>query len=285
MIISVIIPTYNRAAIISRTLNSLLKQSFQEWECIVVDDSSTDNTEIVLSEFCKKDARFKYIHNTRKKGAQGARNTGLYASNTEWVMFFDSDNSMHPELLGALFENAGDADVCKCFSNIINEERDQFIGVQDWIADGDIHQALFDGKTYVDYNQEIIRRIKLLQIGGLDEDCPSLQEFDTNIRLSSVAKYKTVQLSLVDYYIGSDDTISGNFDKQVRGKLYNLMKYRQDWLRNKSNAARFIYEIVEKIKKLDTFAKKVKYATQLVFIVPQMIPFYLKKHLFATKYE
>ena len=112
MKISIIIPSYNRSGIICKTLDSILAQTFQDWECLVVDDHSTDNTWEVIDAYTARDARFKYILNERKNGAQGARNTGLYKCQTEWVFFFDSDNQLHPDCLHELFSGISeDVDV------------------------------------------------------------------------------------------------------------------------------------------------------------------------------
>ena len=86
--ISIVIPTYNRAKVIPAALNSIVVQSYQEWECIVVDDFSEDDTESVVNSYVAKDNRFSYCKNERTKGAPGARNTGLYQAKGEWVLFF-----------------------------------------------------------------------------------------------------------------------------------------------------------------------------------------------------
>lgn len=276
--VSIIIPTFNRGAVIPLTLDSIYSQSYQDWECLIVDDMSTDNTKHVVQDYCSKDNRFKYLVNTHKKGAQGARNTGLYASNAEWVFFFDSDNMMHSNLLETLIsEVRPDIDVCKCFSNVIDTTTKQRVYKQEWVATGNIQKELFNGKTYVDFNQQIIRRSKMIEIGGLDEDCPSLQEFDTNIRLSRICTYHTVQKALVDYCIGGYDTISANYSKQVRGKFYNLSKFKKEWLENKNNADRFIYELFDKLKHIDSLSFRIKYFIKVFCRVPEMIPFYCAK--------
>ena len=140
-----------------------------------------------------------------------------------------------------------------------------------------IAASLFDGKTYVDFNQEIIRRDKMMEINGLDEDCPSLQEFDTNIRLSRICNYHTVQKPLIDYCVGGNDTISANYTKQVRGKFYNLSKFKQEWLEDKKNADRFIYELYDKLRHVESFSFRTEYTFKTIFKVPEMIPFYTKK--------
>ncbi len=100
-LVSIIIPTYNRAHLISETLDSVLAQTYTNWECIVVDDGSTDNTDEVLEAYVQKDARFKYFHrpDIHKPGGNGARNYGFLQSKGEYVNWFDSDDVMLPEKL------------------------------------------------------------------------------------------------------------------------------------------------------------------------------------------
>lgn len=277
-VISIIIPTFNRCRILHRTLDSVFTQSFTGWECIIVDDGSTDNTKDLALDYCSRDSRFKYLVNTHKKGAQGARNTGLFASESEWILFFDSDNIMHRDCLETLVGAIRpDISVCKCFSLVVDTDTGLCIDRQNWIADNDIQKALFDGKTYVDFNQEIIRRSKLLEIGGLDENCPALQEFDTNIRLSRICSYHTVQEYLVDYCTGGSDTISSNIRKQVKGKLYNLIKYRKEWLEDKRNADRAIYELHDKLRRSDSVLFRIACYFRLFWHFPAMIPYYFRK--------
>jgi len=100
-LISIIIPTFNRASLIGETLDSVLAQTYQNWECIVVDDGSTDNTKEVIENYTKKDARFQYHKrpNNLPKGANACRNYGFSLSNGELIQWFDSDDLMHPDLL------------------------------------------------------------------------------------------------------------------------------------------------------------------------------------------
>ena len=94
--VSVIIPTYNRANLIGDTLNSVLAQSYQNWECIIVDDGSTDHTDEVVQSYIKKDKRFKYYHRPieHQPGGNGARNYGFKKSKGEYIQWFDSDDLM-----------------------------------------------------------------------------------------------------------------------------------------------------------------------------------------------
>ena len=93
-LISVVIPTYNRANTLPSCLKSVIDQDYQHWECLVVDDFSTDFTKDLVNEWSNRDSRIKYILNKRSKGAQGARNTGVIESNGDWICFLDSDDCL-----------------------------------------------------------------------------------------------------------------------------------------------------------------------------------------------
>ena len=227
---SIVIPTYNRASTISRSLDSVLNQSFQDWECLIVDDHSTDNTKELIEKYHSQDSRIKYLVNSRKKGAPGARNIGLAKAKSDWVAFFDSDDKMHHYFLERLYAKINaSVDVITCWSNIIDSKTNKTIGLFNWVSENNIHPALLQGKTYVDTNSAIIRKSCLEKINGWSEDCPSFQEWDLHLRLSQTASYTTVQEPLIDYYVNGTDTISKDRKREVDGYLYILSKYKRDW--------------------------------------------------------
>jgi glycosyltransferase involved in cell wall biosynthesis len=92
---SVIIPAYNRARFLPECLDSVLAQTFTDWECIVVDDGSTDGTRELVAEYVRRDARFRY-HWQENAGASAARNAGIALATGEWIVFLDSDDRLLP---------------------------------------------------------------------------------------------------------------------------------------------------------------------------------------------
>lgn len=100
-VISIIIPTYNRANLIIKTLESIKNQSYSYWECIIIDDGSTDNSIDILKIFCKEDNRFKVLlrPNDTIKGAATCRNIGLFKAEGDYVIFLDSDDELLKDCL------------------------------------------------------------------------------------------------------------------------------------------------------------------------------------------
>ena len=90
-IISVIVPVYNAESFLDETLQSVLSQTYENWECIIVNDGSTDNTESIAKRWCKRDARFRYFYK-ENGGLSSARNLGIKYSNADYIAFLDSDD-------------------------------------------------------------------------------------------------------------------------------------------------------------------------------------------------
>ncbi len=126
--ISIIIPIYNRAKLIEETLQSIKQQSYTNWECIIVDDGSTDNTFQVTKSFIKDDLRFKLLNRPKyiTKGPSACRNFGMTVTKGEFVQFFDSDDIMHPDHLQLKIDAIKNHDLAVCklksFTGVFNIE-------------------------------------------------------------------------------------------------------------------------------------------------------------------
>lgn len=104
-LISVIIPVYNGEKYISKCLNSIITQTFKEWECICVDDGSNDKTSTILDEYAQKDHRIKVIHKSNE-GVSIARNTALEQAKGGWIAFSDADDFYYPDGFNLLYSVA-----------------------------------------------------------------------------------------------------------------------------------------------------------------------------------
>ena len=108
--ISVIVPVYKCEQYIHRCVNSILNQTFSDFELILVDDGSPDNCGEICEDYAKKDFRVKVIHQVNG-GQAAARNNGVKEAQGEWLHFVDSDDMIHPKTLEILYKTAIDNDV------------------------------------------------------------------------------------------------------------------------------------------------------------------------------
>ncbi len=123
---SIIIPTYNRAHMLPQALQSVQDQTFPDWECIVVDDGSTDNTKEILQQWIEKDNRFRYIYQENAERS-AARNNGIKNAKGKYICFLDSDDYYLKERLENLFSfiNKNDNPIAMIFSGIAIEHNDK----------------------------------------------------------------------------------------------------------------------------------------------------------------
>ena len=126
--VSIVIPCYNQGVYLSETLDSVLAQSYENWECIIVNDGSTDNTEIVAKEYCKKDKRFVYVYQNNS-GLSKARNTGVANSDGFYILPLDSDDiiaSQYLEFAIKAFEKNENLKIVYCRAELFGEQKGEW---------------------------------------------------------------------------------------------------------------------------------------------------------------
>jgi glycosyltransferase involved in cell wall biosynthesis len=109
--ISIIIPVYNTEHYLPRCIDSVISQTFSDYECIIVDDGSTDLSSQICDEYARKDTRIRVIHK-ENGGLSSARNTGIDNSNGNYIFFLDSDDFVPSEALDKLNTSIGNAEIC-----------------------------------------------------------------------------------------------------------------------------------------------------------------------------
>lgn len=114
--LSIIVPVYNSEPYLPACLKSIVNQSFNEWECLLIDEESTDNSPNICKEFSQKDGRFKY-YRKKRGGVADARNYGIEHAKGEYISFADNDDLLHPKMYEYLIKNLentnSDVSCCK----------------------------------------------------------------------------------------------------------------------------------------------------------------------------
>ena len=122
--VSIITPSYNSDQFITTTIQSVINQTHKDWELIIVDDASVDNTCNIVFDFCKKDRRIKLIKQSKNLGAGAARNTAIKAAQGNYIAFLDADDVWKPTKLEKQLKHMENNNATICFSSyeLINEE-------------------------------------------------------------------------------------------------------------------------------------------------------------------
>ena len=216
MFVTVIIPTYNRAACIGMAIDSVLNQTYEDFELLVVDDHSTDETEQIVKRY--SDSRITLMKNSRKKGAQGARNTGLYAAKGEWVAMLDSDDAWLPEKLAKMVEAIGRYDETLVGLSSANATYD--FEAKKIIKEKQLHKTEYKTddllyRNYLDgFSSFMFKRNSGLVCGGFDESLPALQDIDFYIAISMTGKIGAVHEVLTLIRKDNGDRITQDYESK-----------------------------------------------------------------------
>lgn len=134
--ISIIVPVYKVEKYLRRCLDSIVAQTFTDWECILIDDGSPDNSGKICDEYAEKNARFRVIHQ-ENAGVSAARNAGLDVAKGEWIGFVDSDDWICETYLNILYKNAiennADMVIAGCIRTDGKKEFGKYVPVNGWL--------------------------------------------------------------------------------------------------------------------------------------------------------
>ncbi len=227
--ISVIIPAYNREKSIERAIQSVLSQNYQEFEIVVVDDASSDGTKTVVADISAKDKRITYLRHEINKGGQAARNTGIKASNGDWITFLDSDDFLTEKSLESRMLLARKNSVSVVHSDCLflkDDENLSLFGVSK--ISGFIYKSLLCSPGPIVFPGLLISREAIESIGFLDEDIKAYQEWDTVIRLSKHYEFAFLDEPTFVYDCRGNDTMSKNLLAGAEGYRQIFEKHFDD---------------------------------------------------------
>lgn len=196
-LVSVVMPVYNREAIVAEAIASVLAQEYPHFELIVVDDGSTDGSAAVIEGFA--DPRLRLLRLPENAGQTVARNTGLKAARGEILAFLDSDNQWDSRYLGATvgaFDALPGADVIYSGMLLYRGTADTPFAVRY----GHFNRALLENKNYIDTNVIALRRRFLGDAPAFDETLRRYPDYDAILRFSETGRLVSVPMLLCHYY-------------------------------------------------------------------------------------
>ena len=235
--ISVIVPIYNVKEYVLGCLKSLAAQTFDDFECICVDDGSTDNSGKIADKFALSDKRFSVIHQANG-GLSDARNTGMKNASGEYVFFLDSDDYLHPQTLEILFNAAQkygvdvvncsskntdqkykvirkDIDINNCKISIIKNPLESFLKKRE----------IKTGACFRLYKKSLIQKIPFIK-GIHFEDIP----FTTQL-MNEIDKMAFVDAPLYYYYKNPNSIMRSNFSKEKIASYDKIIRYLAEYFK------------------------------------------------------
>jgi len=230
-LVTVVVPSFNRASKIEGALRSIQRQTCPYWEAVVVDDGSVDDSADKVAQLAREDPRIRLIRHRYNRGAQAARNTGIDAARTKWIAFLDSDDEWLPESLELRLDAAerGGLGVVHTGAYIIRENGDKSLyevpATQGWVHTELLkrHGPMFQGL--------LVAKEALVKIGGLDERIVALQEWDTSIRLAEHFRFGFLAAPTFIWDCRGSDTMTKDRRRDAMGYEQVVSKHFFSMLR------------------------------------------------------
>lgn len=231
-LISVIIPTYNRSKYLNRSISSVINQTYKNFEIIIVDDGSTDNTQELITKIMNENQRFKikYKKLIKNEGSQKARNEGIKISEGEWIAFLDSDDEWLSEKIEKQIKFAIEKKFKVIYSDgliIRNDKSKVRMNIQN--VQGDSFGLLLK-KAGPLFPTLFVHNECLQKIGFLDESIRSHQEWDFSIQLAKYYNFGFIDEPLFVWYYDGHESISQNKKFGAEGYAQIVEKYKNDIL-------------------------------------------------------
>lgn len=242
-LVSVIMPAYNRAHVIGRAIISVLEQAYTNFELIIVDDGSKDNTEEVVKSF--GDPRIRFTKHEQNRGVCAARNTGIRASRGEYITFIDSDDEMAPlklqEQLQVFTRQSGIMNIVVVTGVLYLEDGAKPVTTKVESRPcprGDISRAFFATGRNIPKRivTMMVRKEYLDEVGLFDETLRASEFWDLGVRLSKRCNFEVIEAPL-DIVHRDAGPRSWNIANRVQAMPLLLKKYRDDFTRYPKAAA------------------------------------------------
>lgn len=205
--VSIIVPTYNRGHFLERTIENVQKQTINDWELLIIDDGSNDNTKDIVEGFIKNDNRVKYFYQENSGGPASPKNIGLEKATGEYVAFLDSDDEWFPLKLEKqlnLFETSDNKKlgVVTCFLYIKEDKTGEIISSHNKLYKGEVRDKLMNYNFPVT-SSCIMTKLSILKEAGLfDPRFKVSDDWDMWLRISILGyEFDFVPEYLLNYII------------------------------------------------------------------------------------
>ncbi len=230
--ISIITATYNRGNYIGQAIESVLVQSFQDWEMIIIDDNSADNTEEIIKFHMQADDRFVYIKNMKRQGVGRARNLGIEKARGKYIAVLDSDDAWHgKDTLQKQYdflENNPDYVLVGGDAIVIDEKGKEIGKIISFHEDYDIRQTLLIQNRFV-HSSVLFRKDIYDKCGKYDEGIMVGEDYDLWLKMGKCGKMKCLSEFVVKYRKHAGNESALKFERSLKCNIEVIDKYQNDY--------------------------------------------------------
>lgn len=177
-LVSIITPVWNRPDLVVDAIKSVQAQTYKNWEMIITDDGSTDNTVEIIKKFAKKDKRIKILE-PGHQGVSGARNSSIKEATGEWIAFLDSDNVWTPNFLSSMVGSLNKTKQRAAYSAIRMDNNGQIR-----YRTTEYNPEILKTGNFIDLNSIVVDRKIIDKIGGFDTELRRMVDYDLVIKIS-----------------------------------------------------------------------------------------------------
>ncbi len=230
-LISIILPTWNGSKWLKGAIESVRKQSYQEWELLIIDDGSTDNTAQIVTDYVQNDPRIRYIKNEETLGVQRSLNKGLQESKGEYIARIDDDDEWVDKTklqkqIDFLHANP-DHVLVGTGVIIVNENREELFRYLLPQTDEKLRAKIL-GKNYFVHSSVLFRKDKALEFEGYSEskEVIHLEDYDLWLKLGTIGKFANLPLHSTAYMVRADSLSYKNRVHVFKKNLSYIKKYK-----------------------------------------------------------
>lgn len=223
---SVIIPTFNRSHELMRAVQSIIDQTFEDWEIIIIDDGGNDDTGKVIASYILKYSNISY-YKFPNMGASIARNIGIGLSKGEYIAFLDSDDEWSRGRLESVAKSIQESPSTLYITDFKSQDKTFSLLKPEYINSEYFRQILLSHNFLGGTINIVVPKNKLMAVGGFDKNLTSSQDHDLYNKLVEVCDLQYVPGEFAIYYLNSTGRISGKNKNKLRGQLAYYNKYKK----------------------------------------------------------
>jgi glycosyltransferase involved in cell wall biosynthesis len=279
--VSIIVPCYKQAHFLNESLQSVLSQNYTNWECIIVNDGSPDDTESVAQKWCTRDNRFKYLKK-ENGGLSSARNAGITISKGEYILPLDADDILHNDYLKLLvpeLQQNPSLAIVSCYSNFFIENISNIIHQQKPVGTT-YHALLYENNMMA---SSLYHKKYWEEVGGYDETMKhGFEDWEFWIAITKKGlEFKFIQEFLFYYRKSKHSMLIDTLNDHVESNMeYVFKKHKEIYIGQYDTTMEYLFYL---IKRHHLSERKIK--SSLEYKIAKIIskPFRIFRNLMRKK--